>query len=289
MRIEMDLSEILLYLDLLKKQNKKPSIQALKKMLYCLKNYDEVKVFWNKIEEHDIKPPYKFYIYSLIHFIEDYEDFILLKNKILQTTRRRYDNLFIHQILLSNTHKEAVNVMNEAKEHKVILGEFWTTKYGSMLDIKNRQTQWREGITSIEFEKYSLEIYNDYCNLKLEYFKGLSIKQLKENIIIKEENEINVLKVTQNTAYSRSVYIREFARRISNGVCQLCDMDSPFHDKHGQPFLEVHHIHYLSNGGTDTIDNVIALCPNCHRKIHHLEKEADVKKISDRAVGNLNI
>lgn len=44
-------------------------------------------------------------------------------------------------------------------------------------------------------------------------------------------------------------------------------------DKKGQPFLEVHHIHYLSNGGNDTIDNVIALCPNCHRKIPQLELE----------------
>ncbi|WP_296863638.1 HNH endonuclease [Thermosyntropha sp.] len=28
------------------------------------------------------------------------------------------------------------------------------------------------------------------------------------------------------------------------------------------------HIEWLSRGGTDTIDNTVALCPNCHRKMH---------------------
>lgn len=287
MNINMDLSDILLYLDLLKKQKRKPSFKALKKMLYYLKNSDEVKVFWNKIE--DMNPPYKFTMYSLIHFIEDYEDLIHLKNKTLKKTSRKYSNLFIQQILLSKTQNEAVNIINDAKKHGVILSEFWTTKYDSMIDIKNRQNHWREGLNSIEFEKYSLEIYNDYCNLKIEYFKGLSITQLKEKLISKKENKISTLKSTPNTTYSRSVFIREFARRVSNGVCQLCDMDAPFYDTHGQPFLEVHHIHYLSNGGNDTIDNVIALCPNCHRKIHHLEIEEDVKKISERAISNMII
>lgn len=45
--------------------------------------------------------------------------------------------------------------------------------------------------------------------------------------------------------------------RVAKGICQLCDKEAPIKDKHGQPFLEVHHIHYLSNGGEDKIENVI--------------------------------
>lgn len=32
--------------------------------------------------------------------------------------------------------------------------------------------------------------------------------------------------------------------------------------------MEAHHVVWLSNGGPDEIDNVVALCPNCHKKMH---------------------
>ncbi len=37
----------------------------------------------------------------------------------------------------------------------------------------------------------------------------------------------------------------------------------------GTPYLEVHHITPLSRGGLDQIDNTAALCPACHRAVHH--------------------
>lgn len=35
------------------------------------------------------------------------------------------------------------------------------------------------------------------------------------------------------------------------------------------PYLEVHHIIFLAQGGDDTVDNAEALCPNCHRRKHY--------------------
>ena len=37
----------------------------------------------------------------------------------------------------------------------------------------------------------------------------------------------------------------------------------------GTPYLEVHHVKTLAEGGADTIDNAVALCPTCHRALHH--------------------
>lgn len=74
-----------------------------------------------------------------------------------------------------------------------------------------------------------------------------------------------------------------YARKRADGKCQLCEKDAPFKNKKGIPFLEVHHIKYLSDGGSDTIDNVVALCPNCHRKIHFLEESSDVEKLRRKA------
>lgn len=69
-------------------------------------------------------------------------------------------------------------------------------------------------------------------------------------------------------SYPRSQYVREFALRLADGVCQGCDKDAPFIAESGTPFLEVHHITRRSDGGADAPENVVALCPNCHRRVH---------------------
>jgi hypothetical protein len=43
----------------------------------------------------------------------------------------------------------------------------------------------------------------------------------------------------------------------------------PFIDSAGNVFLEVHHLEALSEGGRDCPWNAAALCPNCHRRLHH--------------------
>ncbi len=40
-----------------------------------------------------------------------------------------------------------------------------------------------------------------------------------------------------------------------------------FEREDGSP-LEVHHVIRLADGGSDTINNSVALCPNCHRELH---------------------
>ena len=55
----------------------------------------------------------------------------------------------------------------------------------------------------------------------------------------------------------------------ANGVCEFCNTKAPFlRKKDNQPYLEVHHKIRLADGGEDTIENAVALCPNCHRKAH---------------------
>ena len=42
-------------------------------------------------------------------------------------------------------------------------------------------------------------------------------------------------------------------------------------------YLETHHIVPLHEGGDDTSENVIALCPNHHREAHYGEKRNDMR------------
>ncbi len=72
----------------------------------------------------------------------------------------------------------------------------------------------------------------------------------------------------------RNPDVAAYAKRRAKGRCQLCGGDAPFH-KQGTPYLEVHHIVWISKGGEDTLENTVALCPNCHRKMHILDLQRD--------------
>jgi len=112
--------------------------------------------------------------------------------------------------------------------------------------------------------------------------KRLSINQIKtlaEELPNKQPSKRKV----ESSTYIRDHRVKEYARLRANGKCQLCEQNAPFKSKDGSPYLEVHHIDYMANGGIDTIDNVAALCPNCHRKMHALENETDYNKLKELA------
>ena len=50
----------------------------------------------------------------------------------------------------------------------------------------------------------------------------------------------------------------------------------------GKPYLEAHHIIWLAKGGADEIENVVALCPNCHKKMHIVAEPADVESLKQK-------
>lgn len=78
-----------------------------------------------------------------------------------------------------------------------------------------------------------------------------------------------VLFVTRKV-YSRNPDVVAAVLIRAKGICEKCMKPAPFIKiKDNSPYLEVHHKIMLANGGEDTIDNAIALCPNCHRESHY--------------------
>lgn len=54
------------------------------------------------------------------------------------------------------------------------------------------------------------------------------------------------------------------------GVCECCGKPAPFaRSSGGTPYLEVHHKVPLGADGEDTVENAVAVCPNCHRNEHY--------------------
>lgn len=122
----------------------------------------------------------------------------------------------------------------------------------------------QDDLTEIEIE----------MNIEEVKAKQLSPKKLAE--YIRKNVTTRKLQKAESTIYYRSPYIKEMVKQIAKGKCQMCGEDAPFNDKSNTPYLEEHHVKRLADGGSDTIDNVVAICPNCHRKIHVLNDEADI-------------
>lgn len=68
--------------------------------------------------------------------------------------------------------------------------------------------------------------------------------------------------------YPRKDEVIAWVRHSAGGRCEVCAEGAPFLKDDGEPYLEVHHVRPLADGGPDQIDNAIAACPTCHRRLH---------------------
>ncbi len=113
--------------------------------------------------------------------------------------------------------------------------------------------------------------------------KARKLSDAEVEALARRQGRANVgkrsVKVTQ---HQRSQCVAEHAKRRSKGLCDLCQQASPFNRKDGTPYLKTHHIKWLVHGGADTVENTVALCPNCHRKMHVLDDLADKKLLVSR-------
>ena len=73
----------------------------------------------------------------------------------------------------------------------------------------------------------------------------------------------------KRTVYERSRQIRAYVLARAKGRCEACGHAAPFLTLTGTPYLEPHHIRRLGDGGPDHPRHMAAVCPNCHREIHH--------------------
>ncbi len=97
--------------------------------------------------------------------------------------------------------------------------------------------------------------------------KGKSLQQLREIALSSTPIHASAQEKIQSIQ-NRSTAIKLYAKKRANGICEGCNETAPFETKSG-PYLEVHHLTRLADGGADLPQNVIALCPTCHRKAHY--------------------
>ena len=86
--------------------------------------------------------------------------------------------------------------------------------------------------------------------------------QLRANIISSFTNILG----EKTSNLGRSVIV------AAQGRCELCNNTFP----DGELFLEAHHVVLLKDGGSKNIDNLVALCPNCHKRVQIYNDPRDI-------------
>jgi len=105
--------------------------------------------------------------------------------------------------------------------------------------------------------------------LELEVSKASKDRDARLKRLLNKANQVPRLKVVTQVEFMRDPDVVAEALYLAQGRCQICCKPAPFLKRNSNdPFLEVHHKTPLSEGGTDTVDNAVALCPNCHRQEH---------------------
>lgn len=102
--------------------------------------------------------------------------------------------------------------------------------------------------------------------------KGLTKKERSKRL--RSALRIPKILTVTTTTYQRNPHVVAEVLERANGVCERCGATAPFiRASDGTPYLEVHHKQRLADGGEDTVENAVAVCPNCHRELHFGEGE----------------
>ena len=116
----------------------------------------------------------------------------------------------------------------------------------------------RDGIHTVEWRGNNGEIY------------FINEEDFSLEINNSSESKGPKMSSAQVIKYDRDPEVVKYALAKAKGKCGDCKKRAPFKKAStNEPYLEVHHKIPLAQGGSDTRDNVVALCPNCHRKRHY--------------------
>jgi predicted HNH restriction endonuclease len=163
-----------------------------------------------------------------------------------------------------------ISIKNLQKlENPIPVNRFYKISDGTPLKVRTRSGNWSYVtlMTEKDDHDYILESYlaADF-EKKVKESSRLSHKTRNQRLEAAEKTPTKIHVVTNS--YKRNPDVVAEALFIANGKCGLCKQDAPFKKTDASPYLEVHHWTPLSEKGKDTVENAVALCPNCHKEAH---------------------
>ena len=120
---------------------------------------------------------------------------------------------------------------------------------------------------------------------------GRKLYSLIERPILEDELAMFMPLRVQLSAQARTQNpeVRYKVLERAAGKCELCQSPAPFLTPSGAPYLEVHHLVRIDEGGAIGPDNAVALCPNCHRQLHINPSIESLKSIAEYLALNKSV
>lgn len=137
--------------------------------------------------------------------------------------------------------------------------------------IKYLAKMYSGNISQPIYELTDLPTFKDFIeDEKNKIEKARKLNRKLRQIRLKKSDPIPKKAIVSRTVFHRNQYVIAEVLERANGECERCKKKAPFlKDTDQSPYLEVHHKVPLAEGGDDTVENAIGLCPNCHRHAHY--------------------
>jgi len=157
-------------------------------------------------------------------------------------------------------------------------------KVNSSINISSQRNDWTSGkylvkdIFSMDNSLFDSQIIQETFERKIR----ISLNDGHERRIerLKLANKKPIVTTSNSNVYIRNEDVVAEVLQRANNNCEYCNCKAPFiKDSDGNGYLEVHHIIPLSENGDDTVDNAVALCPNCHKHAHFGKRTFEISRI----------
>lgn len=139
------------------------------------------------------------------------------------------------------------------------------------------------------FPDYISERINDSMNSILDNLDIKTRNFFKENedilALLNDVSNENITPEKKKTIvhlYKRNSKLVNKLKKAYKNKCQICGFR--FKKKNLEYYSELHHLVSIGEEGSDSLDNLVNLCANCHRKMHYANVEFGELKNNERKV-----
>lgn len=242
--------------------------------------------------------PYKRALNSFRNFIDEhYSGVENLINKFSGPSMNSYEQLIISYLeshgrtTIDKLYEYISSIKSTGKTGKRYLREVVTSRYqGSDIFVYDNPYVWLKNSThedntlsdksneTMEYKKNQTDEENYQITIE-KTIKGIDITYKKKNIIAKKQQR------TANN-YIRDPQVAAYVKQQAEYKCEFNKEHKTFiSDISGKQYVEAHHLIPMKyqdqfEYSLDIPENIVTLCPNCHRAIHHGTKDYKKKIIS---------
>lgn len=168
--------------------------------------------------------------------------------------------------VIINSANVPIYVFTKYEEKFTLSGIFSYAGYS----VENDGSKWfrlNKNDSFLIADTISEEEYNNNLEKLIKKSSELPLNEREERLKLASRKPEQIKTII--SSFKRNPDVITTILERANGICEGCNMKAPFfRAKDNSPYLEVHHVIPLGENGDDTVENAIALCPNCHRKAH---------------------